>query len=167
MTDTDTGNGNPASAIPPNEQDLLRLQKQTEEYLAGWKRAKADYLNLRKDTEKEKAEFVKFANAALLLELLPLYGDLRRAIGQLPPDLAEHEWAKGICHIADNFQKLMDAFGIRQMETQGVRFDPERHEAVKSEKRDGVASGTILEELAPGFHLHDRVLLPSKVKVAL
>lgn len=157
-----------APSVNPAEGagELERLQKLSEDYLAGWKRAKADYLNLRKETEREKAEFVKFANAALLMELLPMYGMLTRAAQQVPQELNGHEWVKGVLRLLSDMEKFFTILGIQKMRAVGEPFNPERHEAVSAEVREGTASGTILEELSPGFLLHDKVLLPSKVKVA-
>ena len=66
--------------------ELEHAKQQAEEYLSGWKRAQADYQNLKRDTEKETVKLAKFANLSLLLELLPIVDNFGRAIRHLPEE---------------------------------------------------------------------------------
>ncbi len=152
------------AAVPATELEIA--QKQAAEHLAGWQRAKADYLNLKKQTERDQAEITKFANAALVVELFPIYRDLKRALEHVPPEQREAEWVKGIGHIAQQFKQLFQQLGIDEIKTTGQRFNHDLHHAVAKEKRPGAEPGTILDELKTGFTMHGRVIEPAQVRVA-
>lgn len=146
--------------------DLEYWKVKAEEYLNGWKRAKADYLNLKKETEKQQAEFVRFSNAALIIEILPIYDHLKMAFNHLPKDLKGHDWVKGIEGIKKQTQDFLEAMGIKEIKTIREKFNPEYHEAVAHEKKEGFKTDYVFEETKPGYMLHDKVLYPAKVKVA-
>lgn len=146
------------------EFDVLR--QQADQYLAGWQRAKADYLNLKKQAERDRQELVKFANAALLTELLPVYDNLKRAVAHVPADAAEQDWVKGFQHIYQQFRQLLEQIGIREIATVGQPFDPERHHAVSQEVRSDRKPGTVISEAKTGFILHEKVIEPAMVTVA-
>ncbi|MFA5106852.1 MAG: nucleotide exchange factor GrpE [Patescibacteria group bacterium] len=152
----------------PNETaqtEADRLRQQAEEYLNGWKRAKADYANLQKETERRQSEFIQFANAALIHELLPLIDHFKQAFMHLPAELNDSEWVKGIRHIQTHLNKILAEHGIQEIRTVGEKFDPTRHEAIEEVDSDQPA-GTIIEELKTGFLLHERVLQAARVKIA-
>ncbi|MFH1367249.1 MAG: nucleotide exchange factor GrpE [Patescibacteria group bacterium] len=141
-------------------------QKKAEEHLDGWKRAKADYLNLKKDSQKEKEELIKFSNAALVIEVLPIYDHLKLAFNHLPKELENNDWVKGIAGIKKQTQDFLESLGIKEIKTVGEKFNPEFHEALTHEKKDGYKTETIFEEVKPGYTSEDKVLYPAKVKVA-
>lgn len=146
----------------------LELAKQKmDEYLNGWKRAKADYINQKKEFEKREKELIQFANAGLILEMMPIYDNFKLAWKHIPEEHRKNdEWLKGIEHIKNQFQGLLKSLGIEEIKTVGEKFDPELHEAVSKEKREGTASGTVIEEVKSGYKLFDKVLEHAKVKVA-
>jgi molecular chaperone GrpE len=145
--------------------ELEQCRQQAEEYLNGWKRAKADYANLRKETDKQQMEFVKYAQAGLVHELLPLVDHFQQAFKHVPAELSQSDWVEGIRHIQANLEALLAHHGVREIPTIGEPFNPEHHEAVGTVKGDQ-PSGTVVEKVKPGFIMHDRVLQPAKVKVA-
>lgn len=148
------------------QTDLERLQKQNEEYLDGWKRAKADYINFKREAEKEKMQIVQFANAALLLELMPIVDNIKTALKHVPEENKKAEWVKGFEHILKQFLGVMKNMGVEQIPAVGEKFDPEKHEAVSKDKKEGVEPGIILEEVATGYTLQGKVIKHSKVKVS-
>lgn len=150
--------------VQPTELD--RLQKLADEHLDGWKRAKADYLNLKKQTDKEKGEIAQFAQAAAVMQFLPVYDNLRRSTAHIPADQQSQDWVKGVMHIQKQFEDVLKQLGIEPIPTVGHPFDPNRHHAVQTVKKEGVPSGSIVEELGSGFMLQGRVLEPAKVTVA-
>ncbi len=148
------------------KESLDFWKKKAEDHLHGWKRAKADYINLKKETEKQRDELVKFSNAALIIEILPIYDHLKMAFDHLPKDLEDNEWVKGIEGIKKQTQNFLEAVGIKEVETTGKKFNPEFHEAVAHEKKQGFKTDIIFAETKPGYTLHEKVLYPAKVKVA-
>ncbi len=152
--------------VSTSHPELEKLRQQADEYLKGWQRAKADYLNLKKQAERDKEELTRFASAALILEFLPIYDHFKRAMNHVPGDAQQLDWVKGLGHIQGQFQTLFKALGIEEVPTVGHVFDPTLHEAVAKEKREGTAPNTILEELSTGFRLEGKLLAPAKVKVS-
>lgn len=149
------------------EKELQKAKEKMEEYLNGWKRAKADYSNQKKEFEKKEKEIVQFANATLILEIMPIYDNFKLAWKHIPEDHKKNDdWLKGIEAIKKQFAELLKKLGMEEIQTEGKQFDPELHEAVAKEKVAGQESGTILEEVKSGYKLYDRVLEPAKVKVA-
>jgi molecular chaperone GrpE len=155
-----------AGSAVGREDNLEYWKKKAEEYLNGWKRAKADYLNLKKDTVKEKEEIIKFSNAALIMEVLPIYDHFKLAFQHLPKDLEKSDWVKGIQQIKKQMSDLLESLGIKEIDALGKPFDPHLHEAVAKEKKEGVRPGINIEEIKPGYMMQDKVLFHTKVKVS-
>lgn len=148
------------------EKKLNEYKKKAEEYLNGWKRAKADYLNFKKEEERRKSEFVKFANLSLILELLPLRENFKKAFNHLPKELEENDWVIGIKHIKNQIDELFKKFHIEEIKTVGEKFNPERHEAVGKEKRDNLEEDTIIKEVETGYLMEGKVIKPAKVIIS-
>jgi len=81
------------------KKELEKFKKKAEENLDGWKRAKADYINLKKESEKRFGEFAQYANAALIIEILPILDHFKESEKHLPKDLKDNDWVKGVMHI--------------------------------------------------------------------
>jgi len=137
------------------ETDLEALKKQADEYLAGWKRAKADLVNLQNEVARERAEWVEFATARCLGRMLPLVDTVQAALAH-EPALAE---------VGRMFDEFLAGEGVAPIACEGL-YDPGRHEVVGREKREGTASGTILTCAQRGFTLFGKVLRPAKVIVS-
>ncbi len=139
--------------------NIKELEKQCEEYLHGWKRAMADYENFKKQSEKEKEEFAKFASMNLVMSLMPVYNNLKLALEHSPDD----DWAKGIDHIQKQFKQVLEHNGVDEVLPKvGEEFNPEEHEAIKSENKDG---NKIKKVISCGYKLSGRIFIPAKVIV--
>lgn len=150
----------------PSPDQIARLEQQVQEHLDGWKRAKADYLNLKKQAEKDKQDIAQFAQASAVLAFLPIYDNLKLATKHIPDDQREQEWVKGIQHILRQFEETLRTMQIEPIKSEGETFDPTLHYAVSKTKKDGAAPGTIVAEQKTGWKIGDRVLEPSQVIVA-
>lgn len=151
--------------IPTLQEQLAQAQQNAEHNLDGWKRAKADYLNLKKEMEKEKVELAQFANLSLLLELLPVADNFDRAVQHIPDDQKNADWVKGIFGIQQQLKSIFATLGVAPVETDGA-FNPELHEAVGSIAHESAAPNTVVEVVEPGYTLYGKLLRPAKVKVA-
>lgn len=158
------------AAAAPEETELDRARREAADYLNGWKRAMADYANLKRETERDRFESAKFASASLVAELLPVYDHFRKALATRPEAPGEPEtrkrWMDGIGHIVQRFETALKSVGVVVITETGVPFDPSRHEAMMKETRDGSVPGTVLAVLESGYALHDRILRPAKVTVS-
>jgi len=158
---------------PNNNQstELDQLKAQCDEYLNGWKRAKADYINFKKETEDKQKMLFEFANAALLMEILPIYDNLKKALlsmdnEQLTMNNEFKARVEGIKQIKRQFEDLLKDYGIEEIKTVGEKFNPEFHEAISREKKEGVAADMIISEASAGYLMKGKVLVPAKVIVA-
>ena len=127
-------------------------------------RTLADFENYRKRAEREKDDFRKFAITNLLRDLLPVLDNFDRAL-----DHAEEgdDFHKGVLLIYKQLWDVLQRYGLKPIEEVGVRFNPNLHEAVIREEDPSVPSHTVTAVLQKGYFLHDRLLRPALVKVAV
>jgi molecular chaperone GrpE len=144
------------------KRELERERENAAAYLANWQRAQADFINFKRRTEQERSDSAKYANAMLILSLLPALDDLERAMGNIPADLAGLAWFDGLRLIYRKLKNSLEAQGLSVIPAEGEEFDPNLHDAVMYE--DG-EEGRVLQELQRGYKLHDRVIRPAVVKV--
>lgn len=145
---------------------LEEMELKAQEYLLGWQRCQADYKNLQRDTQKRISEHSKFATEGLLEELLPLVDYFKFAFKGVPEAEKSSPWLKGVEHIQTNFISILKNNGVEMMEVEGRPFDANLHDAVGEVEQEGVESGTIVEEVTPGFTLNGKVVRHAKVKTA-
>ena len=162
VTDDGTSSSGDAPAAEAAGDDGLRAENQQlkDRYM----RTLADFENLRKRTEREKADFFRYAIGGVLKDLLPVLDNFDRAL-----DHAEEgdEFHKGVSLIYKQLYEVLQKHGLRPIEESGVHFDPNIHEAVVREEDDSVPSHTVTAILQKGYFLHDRLLRPALVKVAV
>ena len=132
-----------------------RYQEQIEDLTNRWKRALADYQNLEKRYEREKADFVAFANANLILRLLTILGHLEKAASVLKD--------KGLDLVVTEFKRVLEEEGVEEIKALGEQFNPQLMEAI--ETVEGEEENRVAEEVYKGYLLKGKLLLPAKVKV--
>lgn len=147
-------------------QELEAAKAQAAEYLDGWQRTQAAFANYRKRQEAEFMERIRLNNAVLIARILPVLDDLERAIQTLPPGLQSLTWVEGVFLIKRKLEIILEAEGLKPIETAGKSFDPLYHEAVTYEDVPGYEDGQIIGEVQRGYMLGDRVIRPALVRVA-
>ena len=131
-----------------------------EELTNDLKRVQAEFENFKKRFEKEKGEFVMFANAKLVSEFLPVLDSMDDALKH-----AKEEEKKGIEGIKMQLMQVLERNGVKAIETEGKMFDHEFHEVFTTVCIKEKENGIILEEFQKGYLLNGKVLRHSKVKV--
>jgi molecular chaperone GrpE len=126
-------------------------------------RLRADVENYRKQLDREKEDFMRWANKDVLLDTLEVADNFERAIPQLRKK--DPEGAQGMEMVYSQLMKSMEKHGLSKIDAVGKKFNPCFHEAFLQEESDG-PEGVILEELQKGYMLNDKVLRHSKVKVS-
>lgn len=144
------------------KQALAEEKAKAETNLAGWQRAQADHINYKRRAEQDKEEVSQFANAILVLNLLPILDDWERALASIPDDQTDLSWVEGIRLIERKLRGVLEAQGLSPIEAVGQPFDPNRHEAAMQGKGE---EGIVVEELQKGYKFRERVIRPSKVVV--
>jgi len=152
----------PVVNIAKLKQDLIETKAKAQEYLEGWQRGQADFVNFKKRLEQDKADAVKYANAGLMLKIIPVLDDFERAVDHVPPAMASEPWVGGINCIARKLQTALEAVGLTPIKAQGEFFDPTLHEASGSAPGP---EGMVVRELEKGYKLNERVLRPARVMV--
>lgn len=152
------------------QNEEVSADAKAAEYLAGWKRAQADYTNLQKEVAVQRAEMGKHATAEVVLGFLPVYDYFKRALAHQPLESEQSasvkNWFIGTQHIAGMFKMTLSQFGVDELEVKGKPFDPHSMDAINEEVREGVAPGTVIEEIEGGYKMGDKILKASKVIVA-
>jgi molecular chaperone GrpE len=144
------------------EQALAEEKEKAAEYMASWQRAQADFINYKRRTEEERAEFNSFANANLLLGILPVLDDLERALEAVPAKYKKSEWVEGVRLVAHKFKTILEGQGVKRIKAEGEAFDPNYHEALRQDKGK---EGIVIEEFQKGYLMHDKLLRPARVVV--
>ncbi|MBI5253646.1 MAG: nucleotide exchange factor GrpE, partial [Euryarchaeota archaeon] len=119
----------------------------------------------RKMAAREKEEFVKFANEALIIKLIDVYENLERAIENGKKSEDKGALLQGVELTYRQLKDLLEKEGLTQIKAVGEKFDPFRHEALMQEAKENCEDGTILEEFQRGYTLNNKVIRYSKVKV--
>lgn len=152
----------PEDIVLESEQSLSDLKQKAEDYLENWKRAQADFINYKRRAEQEKLEMGQYANAQLILSLLPVLDDFERAFENTTSRMAKSEWAAGMKLIENKFRSVLAAQGLSPIDALGKLFDPTLHEAVMRGQGD---EDIIVKEIRRGYMLNDKVIRPSQVVV--
>jgi len=157
-------NNNPPSnkaEIDSLKEQVIKFEKEKEDYLNGWKRAKADYINLQKDEARRMEEIIKFANSELIKELLVVLDSLNLSIIATK----DPEAKKGIEIIHSQLEQVLEKQGLERIKALGEKFDPAIHEAMLQEESEK-ESGSVLGEIVSGWKLNEKIIRPTKVKVS-
>lgn len=155
------------ASVQKLRERLKKCQQEKQEYLDGWQRAQADFVNTRKRAETERQEFAAFATRSLLSELIPVLDSFDMAFADKEawnktPEL----WRNGIEQIYAKLRSIVEAHGVSTLDPLGEPFDPREHLAVASVPvSDAAQEQTVAEVVQKGYRLHDKILRPAHVKV--
>lgn len=148
--------------------EIENLRTQSDEYLDGWKRAKADYLNLKKEMEVQNKEIKEWMSKIMILPLLSIIDSFEKAFSEIPENIKNESWIKGIESIKKQLEDYLKAQRVEIMVAKGEKFDPAKHEAIESvdlPTSEGSEAGIVALELQKGYLINGEVLRPAKVKV--
>ena len=164
--------GGPAVAeLVATRAELKRLQNALAEAQEAVLRRQADFENYRKRVERERGETHSRLVGDVAKKLLPVVDNLSRALdaersGETSESAEFRHFLHGVELINKQLAEVLESFGIEPIAAVGERFDPHVHEAVVTEPSDEHEPDTVIEELARGYRIGDRLLRPSMVKVA-
>ena len=145
---------------------LIEAQKEAAANKDGWQRARAEFANYKKRTERERSELFQRAAHDTLRALLPIVDDFHRAFESMPEAFGEDPWIGGVTMIQRKFMTLLEQYEVQAIEPTGEPFDPVLHQAIGAEESDTVESGHVIETLQKGYRAGDNVLRLALVKVA-
>ncbi|MBN2831210.1 MAG: nucleotide exchange factor GrpE [Candidatus Omnitrophica bacterium] len=152
------------------ESEYLKLKEDADkasEFAEKILRLQADFENTRKRIEREKQDFVKFANEGIILELLNILDDLERTVSLAEAQKQDPEaFLKGVEMILAHLYEMLKEYGVKPLEAKGKIFDPHCHEALMQVEDKELPEHSVMEELQKGYMLNDRVIRTAKVKVS-
>jgi molecular chaperone GrpE len=175
----------PQDKISPKEQSILEtdeediqdliktkvLFEENQQLLAEYedllKRKQAEFENYRKRAQKEAQEFKKYANVEIILDILNTIDDFERAIESTKSSRDFDALLEGIQLVEKQLKGVLEnKYGVKMIEAVGKEFDPMVHEAMMMEESEQYDADTVVEDFQKGYVMHDRIIRPSKVKVA-
>ena len=170
----DTAETNPATAsdtsAAPEQAEELDPYAALENERDRWKdlalRVQADFDNFRKRTAREMTDIRRFAASALLEDLLPVLDNFDLGLMAARQAGENSPIAMGMAMVRRQLDDFLTNQGVKEIPTDGERFDPTRHDAVATEADATVEEGVILRVARKGYFLHDRVLRAPSVVVS-
>ncbi len=160
----------PVDSPPADTTELEAVRAKldaTEQQLANFKLAVADYENARKRTVRDAEINKKYAAESFARDLLSALDNLDRALGAAKAAGDTGPLASGVAATAEQFLGVLKRHGVTRIECEpGTVFDENRHQAVMEQPSTDVAPGQVVQVLQQGFLFHDRVLRPASVVVA-
>jgi molecular chaperone GrpE len=152
--------------FPRPEQEIEALKKERDGLYDRLLRKQAEFENYKKRTDREKSDFMQFASADLMKELLNVLDSLELALKNAATQSGGQNMLRGFELIYKQIQDTLARFGLKPIEAKGAKFDPHFHQAVSTQATDEVEENTVLEEMRKGYLLNGRLLRPAMVSVA-
>ncbi|MBS3817310.1 MAG: nucleotide exchange factor GrpE [Candidatus Thermoplasmatota archaeon] len=146
--------------LEDKEPTKEELQEEVDELESSLKKVMADFENYKKRMIKEKERVRDLATEDLMEDLIEILDDFERALEE------EEIERDGIEMVYKKFYKALTNHGLEEIEAEDENFDPMYHECVQSVEKEDVEKDKILEEYQKGYKLNDKVIRPSRVKVA-
>jgi molecular chaperone GrpE len=137
-----------------------------QEYLAGWKRARAELLNYRQRAGQEAEQTRERLKSDVVASMMAIADNMYALIQHLPEHLRKDPWAQGVTHVARQFDQTLKDYGVTMIDQAGVPFNPKEHEAVGESADSAHASGQVIAVTSRGYKVGERVVRPAKVVVA-
>lgn len=148
-------------------EDLKQCRKEKEEYLTGWQRAKADYINLMKESEQVRSNTSQFTKERIINDLLPAIDSFDMAFDNKEAwERVDKNWRMGVEYIHQQFIKVLSDLGIDKIESVGVQFDPNLHNSIETVVTDVESKDHTIEKIVQaGYKMGERIIRPASVKV--
>ncbi len=150
----------------PNNKLIEKCEEEKEEYLNGWKRAKADLINYKRGEVARTNALLKENKKNIVMEVIAVLDSFERA-AEVALKEKENPLIKGFLEIKRQMEDTLKKEGVESFSTIGKEFDPSICEIVEAVKKENCKSGEIIEELQKGYKMDGQLIRPSKVKVCL
>ena len=142
------------------------LEQQLGELTLDLQRTRADFENYRKRVEAEKQSAYEMGQAKSVMKLLPVIDTIERATANVPEELADNAWVKGVTSLTKQLDKQLKEIGLEKIDSKpGVSFNPELHQAIQFDEEAEGEKEVIAEELRAGYTLNGSVIRDAMVKV--
>jgi molecular chaperone GrpE len=149
------------------KRELKECQSSKQEYLDGWQRSKADFINFKKRSEESKKELLQYASENIITEIIPTLDNFEQAMKNKSVwESVDENWRKGIEMIYFQLVDVLKRNGVTEIESLGKNFDPKIHESLETiEVENEKDNDKILEVTQKGYRMGDKVIRHPNVKV--
>jgi molecular chaperone GrpE len=156
-----------ADKIRKLKEELKQCKEERQEYLDGWQRSKADFMNLKKRSSEDLLEIRDRFSESFISELLPVLDSFDMAFKNKEAwESAPEQWRKGIEYIHSQLLTLLENNQVKLIDPLNKDFDPnEHHSSANIKVEDQSQDQKVLEVILKGYKIKDRVLRPAHVKV--
>lgn len=161
--------------MPALQEELKKYKADVADYLSGWQRAKADYINYKNEEARRLEDTARFVTGSVMQDMLPVLDSFDLALkSYLPSTGSPPERSKqtrrdeehGILLIRSQLLDVLKKRGLEQMRVSpGDDFNPERHETLVEVESD-LPPGSVVEEIQKGYILRERTIRPARVSIA-
>ncbi len=147
---------------------IKELERKNSELLDSWQRDKADFINARRNDEASKQEFLKFAKADIISEIIPALDSFDNAMRNKESwEKIDKNWRVGVEYIRTQLLTALQNHGLKVINPLGEMYNHSRDEAVENVKVESKdEDGKILDVMQVGYELNAKEIRPPKVKVA-
>jgi len=157
----------PESLESKLQRNLTQLQKEKDDLEDKYLRSQAEMQNMQNRYNKERAQLIKYESQSLAKDVLPAMDNLERALATKVDDEASKQLKKGVQMTLDSLVKAMKDHGISEIIAEGVKFDPNLHQAVQTVAAENDdQKDHVVRVLQKGYLYKDRTLRPAMVVVA-
>ncbi len=148
-------------------EKLKLATKEKQEYLDGWQRTKADYMNAKKEEESRRKDIVKYAKEDLIGEILPVLESFDMAfVNKEQWEKVDKNWRMGVEYIYSQFRNVLESNGLKEVNPIGLPFDPNRDEAIDHVTvADQIDEHKVIEVVQKGYELHGKLIKAPRVKI--
>lgn len=167
LDDSVVGEENAQAQIKKLREKIKTLEGEKLEYLTGWQKDKAEFINARKRDEEGQKDIIRFANENLIAELIPVLGSFTMAFNNKEAwEKVDKNWRVGVEYIYNQLKKVLADAGLTEIDPLGQKFDPARDEAVSyvpvTEESQDHAVVSVIQK---GYSLNGKIITPPKVSV--
>ena len=152
------------------ENIIEKLNEEIQDLKDQRLRAAAELENLRKRAEKDQSDALKYGVSNFAKEIISIKDNIERAQSSISDDVRSNDDVKSVVEgldlIAQSAVSTFEKIGIKKIESLNEKFDHNLHQAMMEIENDDIEPGTIVQELLPGYTLHDRLLRPAMVGVS-
>lgn len=147
--------------------DLKQLKKEKEEYLTGWQKERADFVNYRKQEDERRANFSESVRERILTRFLTVVDSFNMAFANREAwEKVDENWRKGVEYIYSQMNTIFEEYGVKPVGEEGEVFDPNIHQSVEMVETDKKEQDhKVAKVIQKGYKLGERIMRPARVDV--
>lgn len=163
----DDGEADLKKTLKKLRADLKLCKKEKEEYLVGWQKERADFINYKKQEEDRKANFSEAMRERILMRFLTIMDSFDMAFANKEAwEKVDENWRKGVEHIHTQLNSIFEEFGVKSVGILKENFDHNIHQSIEMVATDKKGDDhKIAEVIQKGYKLGDRIIRPARVNV--